>query len=502
MRAKVSWGGGLGEGHFPRGSAGGVANICTRLAGTKQFSYVIRPPKSRGPIVLLHAVSAAFAKTSYTVSTIIDSNAFDSATPAGVPANRDRLFLASCVALIVTAMTFAIRAEILGDIGAEFGLDNKALGQISSMAFYGFPIAMMVGGLLYNKVGPKAMMWIAFGSHVLGLVLTILAGGYWGLMISTFFIGFANGAVEAACNPLVAGMYPEKQTQMLNKFHVWFPGGIVIGSLVALALGSFSWEVKIAVMLIPTAIYAFLIIGQEFPRSTGVAADTGRNVRGVFSALFLFIAVCMTITATTEFGATQWINVILSDAGANGIVLLLLTSGIMATGRFFAGPLVHRLNPVGVLLLSAALAAAGLFLLSTVTGPMIYVATVVYALGICYFWPTMIGLAAEYVPESGPLGLSLVGGAGMLGSGIWLPIIGGWIDQHKAEAVAEGLQGDMVDLAAGQATLAQIMIFPLVLIGLFALLYFWVRGRKTASELSASHEHVSGSDVPTPASAR
>ena len=438
------------------------------------------------------------------MATIVDSSTVSRGAPAGIPANRDRLFLASCVALIVTAMTFAIRAEILGDIGAEFGLDNKALGQISAMAFYGFPIAMMVGGLLYNQVGPKAMMWIAFGSHVLGLVLTILAGGYWGLMISTFFIGFANGAVEAACNPLVAGMYPEKQTQMLNKFHVWFPGGIVIGSLVALGLTSFdaSWQIKIAVMLIPTAVYAFLIAGQTFPRSTGEAADTGRNVQGVFSLLFLFIAVCMTITATTEFGATQWINVILSDAGANGIVLLLLTSGIMATGRFFAGPLVHRLNPVGVLLMSAVLAAVGLFMLSTITGPAIYLATVVYALGICYFWPTMVGLAAEYVPESGPLGLSLVGGAGMLGSGLWLPIIGGWIDTHKAEAIAEGITDQsVIDLAAGQATLAQIMIFPIILIGLFALLYFWVRNRQTSSQLTAE-AHVSGSDLPTPASAR
>lgn len=431
------------------------------------------------------------------MATIIDT----AAAPAGAPANRDRLFLASCFALVVTAMTFAIRAEILPELGAEFGLDNAALGQISAMAFYGFPIAMMVGGLLYNKVGPRVMLWTAFASHVLGLVLTIFAGGYWSLMISTFFIGFANGAVEAACNPLVADMYPDKRTQMLNKFHVWFPGGIVVGTLVALALGGFSWQIKIGSMLIPTAIYAFLIVGQEFPKVTGVAADTGRNVRGVFSGLFLFIAVCMTLTATTEFGATQWINVILSDAGANGIVLLLLTSGIMAMGRFFAGPLVHRFNPVGVLLISAVLAAGGLYLLSTLTGPAIYLATVVYALGICYFWPTMVGLAAEYVPESGALGLSLVGGAGMLGSGIWLPIIGGWIDDHKADAVAAGLDGGAVDLAAGQATLAQIGIFPLVLVGLFVALYFWVRNRQTASEL-ASRAHVSGMDVPTPAAAR
>jgi len=121
--------------------------------------------------------------------------------------NKSRLFLASCVALVVTSMTFAIRAGILGQLGTEFGLTDTA---------------MLIGGALYNQIGPKVMMWIAFISHLLGLILTITAGGFWGLMISTFFIGFANGSVEAACNPLIADMYPDKQTSMLNKFHVWF----------------------------------------------------------------------------------------------------------------------------------------------------------------------------------------------------------------------------------------------------------------------------------------
>ena len=450
----------------------------------------------------LHFLTPCFSTLLLTMAQTISTS--DSFAKGSIPANRDRLFLASCVALIVTAMTFAIRAGILNQLGAQFGLDNQSLGYINSMAFYGFPIAMMVGGLLYNSIGPKMMLWIAFATHLLGLVLTMTAGGFWGLMISTFCIGFANGSVEAACNPLVADMYPEKQTEMLNKFHVWFPGGIVVGSLVSLGLTQmgFEWEILIASMLIPTAIYGFLIFGQDFPRSVNVVGDTSRNIRGVFTGLFLFIAVCMTITATTEFGATQWIDVILSNAGANGIVLLLITSGVMAAGRFFAGPIVHRLNPVGVLLMSATLAALGLWLLSFITGPMIYVATLVYALGICYFWPTMVGLAAEYVPESGALGLSLIGGAGMLGSGLWLPYIGQWIDQHKAEAVATGITEETaINLFAGQATLSQLVYFPLVLIVLFVALYFWVKDKRTASQIHGD-QFASGQDMPIPGSAR
>lgn len=388
--------------------------------------------------------------------------------------NKQRLFLASCVALIVTSMTFAIRAGILGDLSTEFGLSDSQLGHVNSMAFYGFPIAMLIGGAIYNQVGPKIMMWVAFISHVLGLVLTMTAGGFWGLMISTFFVGFANGSVEAACNPLIADMYSDDQTSMLNKFHVWFPGGIVIGSLLAFILTPMgvSWQILIATMLVPTVIYGYLIMGQSFPKTVNISGDTSTNLKGIFAPLFLFIALCMTVTATTEFGATQWVDRILGNAGAHPMILLAMTAGLMATGRFFAGPLVHKFNPIGVLLISAVLSCAGLYMLSVVTGPMIYMATALFAIGICYFWPTMIGVTAEYVPKSGALGLSLIGGAGMLGAGIWNPIIGGWIDSGREAAEQAGLTGDAADLAAGQSTLASLSIFPMVLIVAFGILYF------------------------------
>jgi len=147
--------------------------------------------------------------------------------------NKSQLFLAACIALIVTAMTFAIRAGILGDLGVQFNLTDSQLGWVNGMAFWGFPLATIFGGLLYNKLGARKLMIIAFISHLVGLVMTIYAGGFITLLVSSFLIGFANGSVEAACNPLIADMYTNDRTAMLNKFHVWFPGGIVIGALVS-----------------------------------------------------------------------------------------------------------------------------------------------------------------------------------------------------------------------------------------------------------------------------
>jgi MFS family permease len=395
--------------------------------------------------------------------------------------NRDRLFLASCVALVVTAMTFAIRAGILSELGVQFKLTDTQLGWVNSMAFLGFPVAMIIGGLLYNEVGAKKMVWAAFFSHLLGLVLTITAGGFWGLLVSTFFIGFANGCVEAACNPLIADMYHSNKTTMLNRFHVWFPGGIVIGSLVGQVMGGsleMGWQAQIGIMVIPTLAYAYLIFGQTFPETEHIESSTAKNIKGLANPLFLFIAACMTLTASTEFGTTQWVERILGNAGAQPLLILALVTGLMALGRYFAGPLVHRLNPTGVLWASAIISALGIYMLSQVTGPMVYVAAVLFAIGICYFWPTMIGFTSEYLPKTGALGMSLIGGAGMFAMSIWNPIIGGWIDTNRAQAVAKGLSGDAAELAAGQMTLASLATFPAILIVLFGGLYFYMRNRK------------------------
>ena len=392
--------------------------------------------------------------------------------------NSSRLFLASCLALVVTAMTFAIRAGILTELSLSFALTDFQLGWINSMAFLGFPVAMMIGGLLYNYLGAKNLLYIAFIGHVAGLLLTIFAGGFWGLLISTFFIGFANGSVEAACNPLIANMYPKNQTTMLNRFHVWFPGGIVIGALISQFMtgANLGWQAQIAVMLVPTAVYGWLVFTQPFPKSDNIETSTSTNIRSLFAPLYLFMILCMTLTATTELGTQQWVGRILSSSGAEPMIILALGTGLMAVGRQFAGVIVHRLHTVGVLLLSAIVAAVGLYLLSVATGWMVYLATIVFALGVCYFWPTMIGFTGEYLHKTGALGMSLMGGAGMFAVSIWNPIIGNWIDSARTEALAEGLSGEAVELAAGQSTLAHMALFPTVLIVAFGLL-FALRGR-------------------------
>ncbi len=399
--------------------------------------------------------------------------------------NSKRLFYGSCFALITTAFSFSIRAGILPQLGDAFDLNAQQLGFINSMWFLGFPISMILGGLFYHTIGPKKIMQFAFLTHILGIILTIYSGGYTGLLISTLLIGIGNGCTEAACNPMIADAYEGKQMNtLLNRFHMWFPGGIVLGSLISKFMtdANLGWQAQIWIIVIPTLIYAYLFYGQEFPKSKVEAATSvSGNLKAMATPLYIFILGCMALTAISEFGPQQWTSLIMQSSGAQPMVILALITGLMAVGRYFGGDIVHKFDQTGVLLGSAVIAALGIFLFSTQTGSMVYVAAICFALGICYFWPNMIGFVAEKIPESGALGMSIVGGMGMFSTSIFQPIIGTWIDSTTAEQAANGLTGTALDLAAGQQTLTYMIGFPGILIILFTILYFWQRNSKTVA---------------------
>ncbi|WP_038526710.1 MFS transporter [Formosa agariphila] len=352
--------------------------------------------------------------------------------------NKKRLFLGSCLALITTAMTFAIRARLETVFGPEgVGLTLEQIGYAFTPAFFGFTLAMIFGGPLVDFLGIKKITWIAFIMHAVGIVWTILADSMTSLFLATLFVGIGNGMVEAALNPMVASMYTSEKTKMLNRFHVWFPGGIVIGSIVGwliMDVLGLSWQIMVATLFVPLFLYAVLFYGQKFPVTERV--QMGISNKKMFSSvckpLFLFMVFCMLLTSASELGTTQRIESLLKESVAVPLLVLAFINGIMALGRLFAGQVVHKLQPSGMLLYSAIFTFIGLWLLTITTGGMTFVAAAVFAVGVTFFWPTMLGFVAEYLPETGALGLSIMGGAGMFSVSLVLPIMGKLMDDANA----------------------------------------------------------------------
>jgi MFS family permease len=415
--------------------------------------------------------------------------------------NRNSLFWASCLALLVTSLSFGIRAGILNQLGTEFNLSAGELSTIAATAFWGFPLAVIIGGMVVDVIGMKRLLVAAFAFHLLGIVLTVFANGYWSLFLSTLLVGIANGTVEAACNPLVATIYADNKTTKLNHFHLWFPGGIVIGTLIVFAFNSMGigWQVQVATMLIPTAIYGYLFYKLEFPVTERVASgvSTGDMYKALLSPLFLFMIICMFGTAITELFTGQWIDVLLRSVTNNAILILTLTTGVMVIGRGLAEPVVHRFSPQGVLLISAILSALGLYMLGHSQGNMLFVGALVFGMGVCYFWPTMLGFVAENLPKTGAVGLNFMGGAGMFAVSVYLMIMGGYYDTLLAAKLPAGSElsayvaaapgTEMSTLledarrAAGPEVINFTMKIPIILTVAFAGLVFYMRGKKKPS---------------------
>ncbi|TDW96099.1 MFS transporter [Dinghuibacter silviterrae] len=416
---------------------------------------------------------------------------------------RNKLFTASCLALLVTSLSFGIRAGILDTLGVQFHLNASELGTIAATAFWGFPLAIIIGGFIVDIIGMKRLLMGAFIFHFAGILLTIFATGYWTLFLSTLLIGIANGTVEAACNPLVASLFTDNKTTKLNHFHLWFPAGIVIGTLVVFFLNKLgvNWQIEVGVMLIPTVIYGYLFSRLQFPVTERVAAgvSTGDMYAALLNPLFFFMIICMFATAITELYTNQWTDVLFKTVTDNALLILTFVASVQVLGRAFAGPVVHRLAPQGVLLISAILSALGIYLLIHLQGAGIYAAAVIFGLGVAFFWPCMIGFVAENLPKTGAVGLNLMGGAGMFGVSIYMMFMGGYYDRILASNLPAGANIDLyrsapagsemarafdaARSAAGPEMLHTTMFLPMALIVAFGGLVLYMRGRKKTEVL-------------------
>lgn len=433
-------------------------------------------------------------------------------------AQRDRLFWASCLALISTSIAFGVITGSMASFESTFSLDLTQVGWIGGAALGGFAIAIILLGPVIDKIGISNAIRIAFFCHLIGTALMVTAGGFAQLMAGATVLALGNGAVEAGCNPLVATIYPDNKTTKLNQFHVFWPVGIIIGGLwafwinnasAAVAEGGAAWslfglsalQAKLAVVVIPTLIYGYLFKGQKIPQTERVQSNVSDQqvMESVKSPLFMLMLFCMMLTATLELGPGRWMDSIMSPAVASagiaengGILVLIYGSGLMALLRYNAGGFVSKFSPTGLLVFSAILGGLGLFGMTFAENfAMIFVTATVFYLGVCFFWPTMLGFIAEQIPRSGALGLCLMGGVGMLAVGyVTAPMIG-WIQEYYSAAqVAAGAA------AADAATYGGKMAFRYVAAsGIVLAAIFWKLHKQFGQGGYSSQSISSGSSA-------
>lgn len=366
--------------------------------------------------------------------------------------HRQRLFYGICLALIPTGASFALVSNILIQLKQEFILTNYQVGLIAGAALWGMAISLLVLGPLLEGFGLKNGTRMAFLGHVAGITLMISAvtqvgnpSAFWILMLGAATLAVGNGMIEVAGNPLVAALYPEEKTTRLNYFHAFFPIGIVAGGITGFLLATYGgglgrWPFQLAIIYVPIAIYGWMVLPQKFPKTEN--AEAGLPIGEMFrftltSPLFLLILVCMGIAISLELGPMRWIPSVMESAGMHGILVLVLTSGWMVVLRLLAHHFVDRLSPTGMLLVSAVLLGTGLFMLSFVTGLWsVLLAATLFAWGVSFNFPTIVGLVSERLPKTGSLGIVLTAGVGLGSAGaIGVPLMGKIADTYLAQAL-------------------------------------------------------------------
>ena len=374
--------------------------------------------------------------------------------------NSRKLLVASFLTILVAGVGTAIRGGLLLEWGKVFGFTQTELGQITGGGFAGFGCVILIASLFLDKFGYKPFLVLAAGLHIVSVILTAAAtfaysskvdadpeaaksAAYFCLFWGIFIFAVANGICEAVINPLIATLYSKQKTHYLNILHAGWQGGMIVGALLGIFLiGRVRWEIVLALYLVPTLVYLLMIVREKFPESEAAAAGVsfGEMLKEFAAPVLLFLLLLHACIGYVELGTDSWIvNIMDNVLGGKGLFILLYTSILMFVLRFFAGPIAHRISPLGLLFVSAILASIGLYALGSFsTLVAIMVAATVYGIGKTFFWPTMLSVVSERFPRGGALTLGAIGGVGMLSAGfLGGPGLGYTQDRYASQNLQE-----------------------------------------------------------------
>jgi MFS family permease len=418
--------------------------------------------------------------------------------------DKRRLFFASVLALVMAGVAGALRADVATDLQRIFfdPIDKAhsaaMIGAVLGVPFLGFAFTIAIGSPLLDSIGMGVLLPMAGVSSLLGTLTFLFASQlatifpiYGVLWTAALLSGIAWGLVETVVNPLTATLYPEDKTAKLNALHAWWPGGLIAGGLIGYGMSRMhlGWQAKLWTIVPLAILEAALCIGVKFPPTERAASGVsfGAMVRELRRPMFIVLFCSMFLTAASELAPGQWVDLALTrTVHMQGILLLVYVSGIMFVARHFAGPIAHKLSPIGLLWVSCLLASLGLLSLGFANSPVTGIlAATVWGCGVCFLWPTMLATSSERFPRGGALLMGLMGTAGTLSISFVLPLMGQIFDHKKLElaggpsafAALSGARLDDVLGSAAQASFRAVSILPAALLLVFGGIWLYDRSR-------------------------
>jgi MFS family permease len=427
-------------------------------------------------------------------------NTLDRSVTHAAP-NKKIIFIMSCLSLLSIGFAFSLRASVADDLRGLFTAIDPIrsatmVGGALGIAFMGYAIMGSVLAPFIDALGMGRLMKISAVMLIAGSIIVPFApnytsgnGIYWAIWLGVLIQGFAWGIIDVVTNPLLGALYPDDKVHKLNILHAWWPGGIMLGGVLGLAVGAagMSWKIKFLLPIIPSLIFGIMCFMAKFPLTERAAAGVsfGEMFKELFVKRLLFYVffLSMMLTAASELAPGQWVDMALTrTVGMKGIWLLIYVSGLMFVMRHFAGPIAKKLSPVGLLWVSCLLAGVGLFLLSVANSPILgFLSATVWGVGVCYMWPTMLASVNERFPKGGALGFGLVGVGGMTSIFLILPVMGKIFDNAKVAAAGgaekfAALSGDALETVLAQASTVSFRVvawLPLILLVVFGAIWIY-----------------------------
>ncbi len=330
---------------------------------------------------------------------------------------------------ILAIFTYGLIAPILGALLPSYALTAGQQGTLATLYALGLVVASLSAGPFIDIKGSKLSLLTGLALIAASLAAAPNAGGYNGLLVVYFVLGFGGGIVVTGSNALAGAVDTARRGSVLNFLNLFFG----LGSIITTYIASEHIDPAMVCYIIAALTALALVVNAvtRMPSPSGKASFHVSEVPVLLTkAPLLLLSLFLFLYVACEVGVWNWLKTYLVDTvhfdprSAGHVVSYGFAFGILL-GRVVVSRVLNKIPALTVTLVVAILMAITTYaMLHLHSNAAITAAVFCAGLSMAPVFPTTLAMAQDTFPRGTATALGIVITSGWIGLVVSSKIIG------------------------------------------------------------------------------
>lgn len=308
---------------------------------------------------------------------------------------------------------FTIAGVVPQDIAVTFGVKDSDVVFAFTFFIVGTTSAILLNGVLLEKITPKQEAILSFGLMVTGMTGMITAPSIYLFTLFLLINGLGIGMLVSLGNYLIINMYEEERAKKLNILNFYYSLGAVAGPFIAgyilkygkkYIINGKEWIYVYFPAIAGAAVIFLFLIYSDYSSIKKVEKKADNVKRESWNWRVYIIGCAIFLYVMSEMTITYWIVIYLKETA---LFSILMASQLLSTiwffmmiGRFLSGKAVDYIRPYNYVILLGVTASAGVLAMVLFKEKnILWIAAAVIGTGYSGMYATILTYGTHQVKE-------------------------------------------------------------------------------------------------------